>query len=396
MWERLAKTFEYATKNGYSHFATTLTSSPQKDAGLINEIGAQIGGEQYVSSDFKKDGGALFSRELCDKLGIYRQHYCGCGLPEKPQEGNFLEILNKPFFVGNVKIGGRMVLAPMAGYSDVGFRRVSSLCGAAATTTEMVSAKGLLHGSKNTKPLLFSTDDEKVKVVQIFGSDPVVMAKAAASAELEKFDIIDINMGCPMPKIVKNGDGSALMEDFDRAKRVIEAVKSATKKPVTVKFRKGVDSDVAVQFAKMCEEAGADAICVHGRTRQELYGGANDSDCIKRVVESVSIPVIASGDITSREIAAWTLLYTGAAAVMVGRAAVGNPFIFGKNMSEAEAIRIQLETDIEFLGEKRTLLEIKKHLACYFRGVAGASVARTKLVNAKSVAEILEIVDNLK
>lgn len=394
IWQRLAKVFEYATKNGFSKFATTLTSSPQKDAGLINAIGKEVGGENYVNSDFKKDGGAMYSKQICQQLGLYRQHYCGCGLPEKAIDRAFLKILDEPFKIGNVELEGRMVLAPMAGYTDVGLRRVASICGAAMTTTEMVSAKGLVHKSKNTKSLLISSEDEKVKAVQIFGSDPNIMAEAVKLPVLDNFDIIDINMGCPMPKIVGNGDGSALMENMELAKQVIYAVKSATTRPVTVKFRKGVDSNIAVEFAKMCEEAGADAICVHGRTRKELYSGNNDFDCIKEVVQNVHIPVIVSGDISSREMAAWALYYTGATAVAVGRAAVGNPGVFGKKIDDRKAIEIQLQTDLKYFGEKRTLLEMKKHLASYFKGLNNSGVIRQKLMSANSIEECLELVKN--
>jgi len=392
--ERIEKTADYAKKNGYNYFATTLTSSPQKNAELINKIGEITGGDAYIATDFKKNNGAKESKIICEQLDLYRQHYCGCGLPEKEINEQFEAILEKPFMIGNIEIPNRMVLAPMAGWSDVGFRRVAAFCGAGYTTTEMVSAKALANKSKKTLELLSTTPEEKVVAVQLFGSDPKVFEKVVALPVIQKFDIIDINMGCPMPKIVKNGDGSALMDNPQVASEIIKTIKASSKKPLTVKFRKGGKNENAVEFAKMCEEAGADAIIVHGRTRAELYSGNNDFDLIKSVVENVSIPVILSGDITSRKQAAWALYYTGASAVMVGRATVGNASIFGKKIKDEDAIRMQLETDNDFLGEKRTIIECKKHIAAYFKGEEGAGKIRVEILKTNKISEMLSIIEN--
>ena len=392
--KRLKKTAEYAASHDFCYFATTLTSSAQKSVELINSIGEMVGKEHYVPSDFKKDAGALESKRICDLLGIYRQNYCGCGLPEKQIKSGFEDILSTPFMIGNVKVPNRLLLAPMAGYSDVGFRAVTAICGAGYTTTEMVSAKALAMGSKKTKELLETTSNEKVKAIQLFGNDPNVFAAAVRMPDLQKFDIIDINMGCPMPKIVKNGDGSALMDSPEKASEIIKAVKAATDKPVTVKFRKGGQSENAIEFAKMCESAGADAIIVHGRTRDELYIGDNDFNIIKRIVESVSIPVIVSGDIKTRKQAAWALHFAGAAAVMIGRGAIGNPSVFGRKISSKDAVLTQIKIDKEVFGEKRTLIEVKKHIVAYFKGFGCAVKIRKQILEAQTIAEIELLLKN--
>ena len=391
---RLKKTAEMAKQCGFNYFATTLTSSAQKNAQLINKIGKLCEQDMYVETDFKKDNGALFSKQICEEFELYRQHYCGCGLPEKNIDNNFLDVLNTPFKIGNVTVQNRVLLAPMAGWTDVGFRKVAAECGAGYTTTEMVSAKALLNNSKKTFELLATTEAEKLKAVQLFGSDEKVFEKVVGIKELEKFDIIDINMGCPMPKIVKNGDGSALMDNPKKASKIISSLKKSTDRPITIKFRKGGKTENAVEFAKMCEASGADALIVHGRTRSQMYAGENDFDTIKEIVNNVKIPVIASGDIVSRTQAAWALYYTGACAVMIGRGAVGNPSIFGKQISDKEAIKKQLETDIEFFGEKKAIVECKKHIANYFKGKSGANKIRVEILKANSKSEILSLVEN--
>ena len=391
---RLKFTCDYAKKHGFSHFATTLTSSPHKNSDEINKLGFFCDEKAYVVSDFKKQSGSLFSKEVCEKLNLYRQTYCGCNLDlnlqnEQTKTQNI--DMNSHFYIGNVKIPGRLVLAPMAGYTDVGFRYVCKKCGAALTFTEMVSCKAMQHETKNTDKLIATTEIEKPKAVQIFGSDVDAMVAATKDQRLQKFDIIDINMGCPMPKIVKNGDGSALMENQDLAEKIIRAVVSSTTKPVTVKFRKGIEFETAVEFAKMCERAGASAITVHGRTRKQLYGGENDFDTIRRVVEAVSIPVIASGDCKSKEQAKEIIERTGATAVMIGRAAVGNPSVFGKEISSKEAIETQAKIDIPVLGERETMLEIRKHIANYFKGEKGASDIRGRLVRVETLEELQDL-----
>ena len=233
--------------------------------------------------------------------------------------------------IGTVKIDGRLVLAPMAGVTDLAFRRICREHGAALTVTEMVSTKALCYQDRKTPRLLELAPDEHPAAAQIFGHEPETMAEGARIA-LEKSgcDIIDINMGCPAPKIAGNGDGSALMRDLPLASRVIEAVVKAVNVPVTVKFRKGWDekSVNCVEFARMAEQSGAAAIAVHGRTRAQQYSGCADWDAIRAVRQAVSIPVIANGDVAVPEDAVRILEYTGADGAMIGRGALGDPWIF--------------------------------------------------------------------
>ena len=386
MRARLLFAFDYAKKNGFLHFATTLTSSPHKSAEAINAWGKEIGGDAYLTSDFKKQNGALFAREICDKHNIFRQNYCGCDLDRKAFD---------PFFIGDVLIPSRLLLAPMAGYTDVGFRHIAKLCGAGLTYTEMVSAKALAMGSEKTKLLLETTYIEVPKAVQLFGSDVESFCNAALHPDIQKFDILDINMGCPMPKIVKNGDGSALMDRPDEAEKLIRAVVACAKMPVTVKFRKANSTEQTIEFAKMCERAGASAITVHGRTREQLYGGKSDRKIVGQIVCAVDIPVIYSGDILSAEEAEQVMAETGVAAVMIGRGAVGNPGIFGKPILPKDAILLQARTSAKFLGEKQTMLDLKKHLVAYFKGERNATEIRKKLIEVDSISELENVLFDL-
>ncbi|MFQ9127987.1 MAG: tRNA dihydrouridine synthase DusB [Butyricicoccaceae bacterium] len=244
--------------------------------------------------------------------------------------------------IGTVKIDGRLVLAPMAGVTDLAFRRICREHGAALTVTEMVSTKALCYQDRKTPRLLELAPDEHPAAAQIFGHEPETMAEGARIA-LEKSgcDIIDINMGCPAPKIAGNGDGSALMRSLPLASRVIEAVVKAVNVPVTVKFRKGWDegSVNCVEFARMAEQSGAAAIAVHGRTRAQQYSGRADWDAIRAVKQAVSIPVIANGDVAVPEDAVRILEYTGADGAMIGRGALGDPWIF-------ERANVLLETGV--------------------------------------------------
>lgn len=316
--------------------------------------------------------------------------------------------------IGNVELAGRLTLAPMAGVMDFAFRRVCRELGAALTTTEMVSAKALVYKDEKTKALLYIPEEERPCAVQIFGHEPEIMAEAAPMAlELSGADILDINMGCPVGKIVKSGDGSALMRDLELAGRIIESVKSAVDRPVTVKFRKGWDNGSvnAVEFAKMCQQAGADAIAVHGRTRAQMYAGRADWDIIKEVKRAVTIPVIANGDIFEPEDAEHILRYTGCDLAMIGRGSFGNPWLFqranallaGDALPElpplGERIDLavgQIEELSRVAGERIACLEARHQLPWYLHGVAHSGIYKQELVHVETLADVRRIAAGIK
>ena len=302
----------------------------------------------------------------------------------------------------------------MAGVTDFAFRRVCRELGAAMTTTEMVSAKALVYKDEKTKSILYIPEDEHPSAVQIFGHEVSVMAEAAQMAlELSGADILDINMGCPVGKVIKSGDGSALMKTPELARDIIEAVCRAASKPVTVKFRKGWDggSVNAVEFAKLCEEAGASAIAVHGRTRVQMYSGRADWDIIRDVKRAVSIPVIANGDIFTAEDAAHILRYTGCELAMAGRGTFGNPWLFmqanavlaGEELpalpplaERMDTALRQIETLAERAGERIACLEARHHMPWYLHGVAHSSIYRQQLVRVEKLEDIRKIVKDIK
>lgn len=300
--------------------------------------------------------------------------------------------------IGNVNIIGNVFLAPMAGVTDYAFRQLAIEYGCSATETEMVSAKALMYGNPKTIALLKVADNEKIKIVQLFGHEPEVFASVLRSHMLDNFDIIDINMGCPAPKIVNNGDGSALMKNLDLAREVIEAVVANTQKPVTVKFRAGFDKDHinAVEFAKMCEAAGASAITVHGRTRDQYYSGASDYNVIRDVVNAVKIPVIANGDITSVEVAENVIKATGSAGVMIGRGALGNLELISRltdtniNMGKFEQIEYITNTLLKYHSEKFVLNSLRAHLVHFVKGMPLSTVIKQDLLTTQNLQNTLE------
>lgn len=311
--------------------------------------------------------------------------------------------------IGGVPLKSHAVLAPMAGVSDRAYRELCVRFGAAYCVSEMVSSKALSFNSKKSEELMEISDLERPCGIQIFGDDPKCMADAAKHALENKPDIIDINMGCPAPKISSNGSGSALMKKPRLCGEIVKAVTAVTDIPVTVKIRKGWDDDSvnAVEVAKICESAGAAAITVHGRTRQQYYKPPVDYDIIRAVRESVSVPVIANGDIDSAERAKEVMDITGCDLVMIGRATLGNPWIFSQINAFLENPNVKIHTPdleerlgvmiehigkmVEYKGEHMAMLQARKLVVGYFKGMKGAAALRNEAGKIKTLDDLYEL-----
>ena len=311
--------------------------------------------------------------------------------------------------IGTVKLPSRALLAPMAGVTDRAYRELCMSMGAGFCVSEMVSSKALSFGSKKSEELMDISSQERPCSIQIFGDDPSCMAEAAEAAMRHNPDIIDINMGCPAPKISGNGSGSALMKDPELCGRITEAVVKAVSVPVTVKIRKGWDDDMvnAAEVAKICEQAGASAITVHGRTRKQFYKPPVDYDIIRKVKQSVSIPVIANGDVDSAQKAKLVLDYTGCDFVMVGRASLGNPWIFTQinaYLDDPDAVLYypsieeklntmvaQVAKMVEYKGEYIALRQARKLAAGYFKGIRGAASLRNDAGKIETLDDLIRL-----
>ena len=314
--------------------------------------------------------------------------------------------------VGNVEIPNRFVLAPMAGVTDLAFRRLCKEQGAGLLCMEMISAKAISYKNKNTRALMEIDPVEHPISMQLFGSEPELMTEVAKEIEEEPFDILDINMGCPVPKVVNNGEGSALLKNPDLIVEIVKSVSSAIQKPLTVKVRIGFENEPVdiVEIAKRVEDAGAAAIAVHGRTRQQYYSGTADWEAIARIKEAVSIPVIGNGDVDSPKKAEKLFRQTGCDAVMIGRAVEGNPWIFREmnhyfatgeelarpSLAEVKAMILKhAQAQIEMKGEFIGIREMRKHVAWYTAGMPHSAGLRRESNNIESYADLEKLLERL-
>lgn len=317
-----------------------------------------------------------------------------------------------PLYIGGVKLPNRLILGPMAGVSDMAYRRICHDMGAGLVCMEMVSAKAICYRNKKTEELTVIDEDEHPVSLQLFGSDPESMAKAVRMIEDTPYDILDINMGCPVPKVVGNGDGSALMKDPHRAKKVMKAVVSATDRPVTVKIRAGFDAGSinAPEIARIAEDSGIAAVAVHGRTRDQYYSGKADWTVIREVKDAVSIPVVGNGDLWTAEAVAEMYEETGCDAFMIARPAQGDPWIFkrilaasaGEETDEpdvdemADMLLKHAGEEVKIKGEHIGIREMRKHAAWYTAGFPGSATLRRRINEIESIMELSSLIAEYK
>ena len=314
----------------------------------------------------------------------------------------------KKLKIGKVELQNNLILAPMAGVTDLPFRTIVEKFNPGLVCTEMVSSKALFYGDEKTKQLLKCDGENRPISMQIFGSDPETMGFAAKYVS-KLADIVDINMGCPAPKVVKNGDGSKLLLDLNKVEEIVKSVVANSEVPVTLKYRKGWDNNniVACEVAKIAEKNGISAITIHGRTRDEFYSGRADLDIIKEVKESVNIPVIGNGDVIDEESAKYMFEYTGVDGIMIGRGTMGNPWIFEQiqhyletgdklpsptNQEKYEILKEHIELDIRYKGEAVALNEMRKHIAWYTKNMPNSSSFRNYINKINTKDELISVI----
>ena len=378
-----------------------LTLVYEEDGSLCFEVTSEEGDPMFdeIGSALKIKELQRTKEELLQSLQLYyRVFFMGEGT-------GGIKIEMKTLTIGNVELANRYILAPMAGVTDLPFRLLCREMGAGLLCMEMVSAKAVLYGNKNTESLLKIHPDEPPVSLQLFGSDPDIMSEIAKRMEERPFTFLDINMGCPVPKIVKNSEGSALMQNPRLVHEIVSKVAGAIQKPVTVKIRKGFDDDHvnAVEIAKIIEDAGGAAVAVHGRTREQYYSGNADWDIIRQVKEAVSIPVIGNGDVTDGKDAQRMFEETGCDGVMIGRGAQGNPWIFQdlihfeetgqepKKRSAGEVREMMLrhaKLQMEYKGDYTAIREMRKHVAWYTTGFPNSARLRNEINHAESYEEL--------